>query len=107
MAGKIGKVIKQYDASQTFYVKECPDCSADGTVVLDTRLNANGSIRRRRKCPRCGFRFSTIEIDDMLCDITSIEEDMEFLKGENAILRAENAKLKAKLVQISKKIIGE
>ncbi len=39
----------------------CPFCRADSRVV-DSRSTEDGTaIRRRRVCPRCGRRFSTIE----------------------------------------------
>ena len=41
---------------------KCPYCSADDTKVIDSRpADDNSSIRRRRKCERCGKRFTTYE----------------------------------------------
>jgi len=41
---------------------QCPKCSHTDTKVLDTRLGKNNlSIRRRRQCLGCGYRFTTIE----------------------------------------------
>ncbi|MGE9294785.1 MAG: transcriptional regulator NrdR [Puniceicoccales bacterium] len=41
---------------------QCPKCSHADTKVLDTRLGKNNlSIRRRRQCLGCGYRFTTIE----------------------------------------------
>lgn len=40
----------------------CPKCSSLETKVLDTRTGKNEtSIRRRRECLDCGYRFGTIE----------------------------------------------
>ena len=39
----------------------CPKCGAD-TIVVDSR-RSDANIKRRRKCLRCGNRFSTMEID--------------------------------------------
>lgn len=40
----------------------CPYCQATETQVLDTRKLDNGAmIRRRRRCERCGRRFTTVE----------------------------------------------
>jgi transcriptional repressor NrdR len=40
----------------------CPFCQNPDTKVVDTRLNEDGhSIRRRRECPKCGRRFTTVE----------------------------------------------
>jgi transcriptional repressor NrdR len=41
---------------------KCPFCGADDTAVVDTRLNDEGDIvRRRRKCNACDKRFTTYE----------------------------------------------
>lgn len=40
----------------------CPKCGHQDTKVLDTRIAANGlSIRRRRQCLACEYRFNTVE----------------------------------------------
>jgi len=40
----------------------CPDCDNDRTRVLDTGSNTDGdTVRRRRECQRCSFRFTTYE----------------------------------------------
>ena len=40
----------------------CPFCSCSDTQVKDSRVSDDGSsIRRRRSCPKCGSRFTTIE----------------------------------------------
>ncbi|MFZ8998082.1 MAG: transcriptional regulator NrdR [Ilumatobacteraceae bacterium] len=40
----------------------CPTCRADDTKVVDSRVAAEGaSVRRRRQCPECSFRFTTYE----------------------------------------------
>lgn len=40
----------------------CPKCSNPETKVLDTRnVEDKHSIRRRRQCLECAYRFSTIE----------------------------------------------
>lgn len=40
----------------------CPFCQHEDTRVVDSRVNEDGgSIRRRRECPSCGERFSTLE----------------------------------------------
>jgi len=40
----------------------CQRCGFEDTKVLDTRTGKNNrSIRRRRQCLRCGYRFTTIE----------------------------------------------
>lgn len=40
----------------------CPFCRNPDSRVVDSRLQDDGSaIRRRRQCPKCGRRFTTIE----------------------------------------------
>ncbi|EFI83543.1 Transcriptional repressor NrdR [Listeria grayi] len=40
----------------------CPNCKYNGTRVVDSRpADAGNSIRRRRECEQCGFRFTTFE----------------------------------------------
>lgn len=40
----------------------CPFCAAEETTVVDTRINEDGDIvRRRRRCLQCDKRFTTYE----------------------------------------------
>jgi len=40
----------------------CPSCGFDSTKVVDSRTSSGGlSIRRRRECEKCQFRFTTFE----------------------------------------------
>lgn len=40
----------------------CPYCRHEDSRVVDSRMQDDGAaIRRRRQCPECGRRFSTIE----------------------------------------------
>lgn len=53
----------------------CPVCSHEDTKVIDTRLVSDGtSIRRRRECDKCGYRFSTNE-DVELLDVRVIKRN--------------------------------
>ena len=46
---------------------KCPNCGHLETSVLDTRANEatrfsdDAYVRRRRKCKKCGSRFTTVE----------------------------------------------
>jgi transcriptional repressor NrdR len=41
---------------------DCPDCGNGRTRVIDTGTSGDGtSVRRRRECQRCSFRFTTYE----------------------------------------------
>lgn len=45
----------------------CPFCQNTDTKVVDTRISEDGySIRRRRECPKCGKRFTTVETTMLL-----------------------------------------
>ncbi|MBT4849993.1 transcriptional repressor NrdR [Candidatus Parcubacteria bacterium] len=53
----------------------CPVCSNKDTKVIDSRLSGEGfSIRRRRECQKCDFRFSTLEEMEIL-DLVLIKRD--------------------------------
>ncbi|APT84911.1 transcriptional regulator NrdR [Corynebacterium aquilae] len=40
----------------------CPFCANHSSSVIDSRVVDSGSaIRRRRECPECGGRFTTVE----------------------------------------------
>lgn len=41
---------------------KCPSCHHEDSKVIDSRVTDGGStIRRRRECPKCDFRFTTFE----------------------------------------------
>lgn len=53
----------------------CPVCNFGDTKVVDSRISADGgSVRRRRECEKCGYRFSTNEEVELL-DLTVIKND--------------------------------
>ncbi len=53
----------------------CPVCSHTDTRVIDTRLAPDEtSIRRRRECDQCQFRFSTLEEMELL-GLTVVKRD--------------------------------
>lgn len=53
----------------------CPICNNQDTKVIDSRLSGEGfSIRRRRQCQKCNFRFSSIEEIELL-DLIVIKRD--------------------------------
>jgi transcriptional repressor NrdR len=54
---------------------KCPVCYYEDTKVVDSRVASDGlSIRRRRECLKCGFRFSTYEELEIL-DLTIVKSD--------------------------------
>ena len=53
----------------------CVACNHKDTKVIDSRLWQGGmSIRRRRQCLKCHFRFSTVEESEIL-DLTVVKRD--------------------------------
>lgn len=53
----------------------CPSCFNAETKVVDSRASEDGaSIRRRRECEKCGWRFSTYEEVEIL-NLTVIKND--------------------------------
>src|SRR5512133_617822 len=53
----------------------CPVCNHEDTKVVDSRMSGEGSsIRRRRECEKCGFRFSTVE-EVILLDLVIVKRD--------------------------------
>jgi transcriptional repressor NrdR len=54
---------------------KCPICYYEDSKVIDSRVAADGlSIRRRRECLKCGFRFSTYEEVEIL-DLAVVKRD--------------------------------
>jgi len=69
----------------------CPKCGNENTKVLESRLIENGiSIRRRRECLNCDFRFTTFERIEKL--------HLNVLKADNSIERYNREKLEESLV---------
>ncbi|MCX6779977.1 MAG: transcriptional regulator NrdR [Candidatus Magasanikbacteria bacterium] len=53
----------------------CPVCNHKNTSVVDTRpLENDLSVRRRRECDKCEYRFSTIEETELL-DLIVVKRD--------------------------------
>lgn len=54
---------------------KCPVCLSEETKVVDSRVASDGfSIRRRRECLKCTFRFSTQEEVEIM-ELTVIKKD--------------------------------
>lgn len=54
---------------------KCPVCHYQDTKVVDSRVASDGlSIRRRRECLKCGFRYSTYEEMEIL-DLSIVKRD--------------------------------
>ena len=58
-----------------YYVMRCPVCNNRETSVVDTRPAEDDlSIRRRRECDKCQYRFSTVEEVELL-DVILVKSD--------------------------------
>ncbi|MBM7644781.1 transcriptional repressor NrdR [Scopulibacillus daqui] len=57
----------------------CPNCKELGTKVLDSRpVNEGRSIRRRRECESCQYRFTTFEtVEEMPLIVVKKNDDRE------------------------------
>ena len=52
----------KYAEDQPVTTMDCPDCGHDRTAVIDTSGSTDAqTVRRRRECRDCGFRFTTYE----------------------------------------------
>ena len=40
----------------------CPKCNAKKCGVIDSRKLADNTVRRRRECRGCGYRFTSLEM---------------------------------------------
>lgn len=66
-----------YAQHVSIHFMNCLVCNHDDTKVIDSRVGSDGySIRRRRECGKCGFRFSTVEESDIL-DLLVIKRNGE------------------------------
>lgn len=70
----------------------CPQCNSKNTRVLDSReTNEGKSIRRRRKCEGCTYRFTTFErVENNLIVVkkNEVREPYSREKVEKGIWRA-------------------
>ncbi|WNM23366.1 transcriptional regulator NrdR [Demequina capsici] len=68
----------------------CPFCRHPDSRVVDSRVAEDGSqIRRRRECPNCGKRFSTVETPTlMVVKRTGVSEAFSRDKVVNGVRKA-------------------
>ncbi|MBO5487422.1 MAG: transcriptional repressor NrdR [Eubacterium sp.] len=72
---------------------KCPFCGEENTKVIDSRpADDNSSIRRRRKCEKCGKRFTTYEkletIPLVVIKKDEAREPYDRAKIENGVFRS-------------------
>ncbi|MGC4376136.1 transcriptional regulator NrdR [Fictibacillus sp. Mic-4] len=65
----------------------CPSCQHNGTKVLDSRpVHAGRSIRRRRECEECTYRFTTFEtVEEMPLIVVKKEGTREEFSREKIL----------------------
>ncbi|MCM3637173.1 transcriptional regulator NrdR [Sporosarcina luteola] len=65
----------------------CPACHYNGTRVIDSRpAEENRSIRRRRECEKCAFRFTTFEkVEEMPLIVVKKDGTREEFSGEKLL----------------------
>ena len=72
----------------------CPKCNSINVKCLDSRLRANNSVHRIRKCFDCNYRFTTKEIlteeyeafDKFRKNKNSIDKEADIIENmDNAI----------------------
>ncbi|MBP3039926.1 transcriptional regulator NrdR [Bacillaceae bacterium Marseille-Q3522] len=67
---------------------KCPSCQSNSTRVLDSRPVDDGrSIRRRRECENCSYRFTTFEKVEEIPLIVVKKEGMREEFSHEKILR--------------------
>lgn len=65
----------------------CPRCFSNNSRVIDSRpVEESNSIRRRRECESCHFRFTTYEIIDALNPIVVKKDCSHELFDKNKVL---------------------
>jgi transcriptional repressor NrdR len=85
---------------------KCPSCDYEQTKVVDSRISEHGSaIRRRRKCEKCDFRFTTFE--------RAMVQNLMIQKKDGTVEPYDREKLEKSIIiacgkrQISRKMIQE
>jgi transcriptional repressor NrdR len=74
----------------------CPRCNETGTRVIDSRdLEAGSTIRRRRECEACAYRFTTYERPE--------GARLTVLKGDGSRQEFDRNKLQAGLLKALEK----
>ena len=84
---------------------KCSNCDSMSTKVIDSRVTEKGySIRRRRVCEACNFRFTTYEYvfpKKIVIKKTGVRQEYDRMKLENSI------RISCTKRPISEKIIQE
>ena len=77
----------------------CPRCKSGRTAVLDSRPGINNTIRRRRGCLDCDWRFTTFEVFADLAGLnTTLLEQTHMLEHNLKRLLKNVASIRAQLL---------
>lgn len=73
----------------------CPKCGNGSTRVIDSRMqDVNNTIKRRRECSKCNYRFTTFE---------RCEDPIEVIKSDGTTQPFDRNKLLAGLMRATTK----
>lgn len=64
----------------------CVGCGSRATMVTDSRGRTDGFIRRRRKCPDCGARFTTTEVPEAVIKGLNVVDQRDRLRDDMAAM---------------------
>jgi len=79
---------------------DCPDCGHGRTNVVDTGATDSMTVRRRRECQRCSFRFTTYERPEW--------ETLQVKKRDGSIEPYDRDKLRAGIERaVEKRPVGD
>lgn len=56
-------------------VRICRRCGCEKTHVFNVRNDVKGLLKRRRECPACGFRWSTVEVEQITYEQLIVEDE--------------------------------
>ena len=78
----------------------CPKCGVDNDKVIDSRAGRDGgTVRRRRECLSCGYRFSTLE--------SVVPEDIKVIKRNGERKEFERDRLRRGIASACYKRVSE
>lgn len=82
--------------AQYIEIMKCPHCHVDDVKVIDSRSYDNDvSVRRRRECSSCGFRYSTVEKMEVL--------DLSVVKSGGQVVQYDSSKVFAGIQKACRK----
>lgn len=90
---KVSYILKQKERTKTLY--KCKKCSSFESSIIEPRFIKlkrpyfNQFVRRRRKCKKCDYTFSTIEIPE-----SDVDKEIGCLLFSNDVHRKTIKKIK-------------